>query len=97
MGCSFRVADRGIVGTRVLGRSDLYCDSFHSHGGSVSFTDWVEHPRGHEWAARVGRLIVEREMTYRAACTVVNAAMFGDGCLEGEMRTKIEAEGKGSQ
>jgi hypothetical protein len=31
-------------------------------------------------------------MTYRAAATVVDAAMFGIGCIEGEVRARIEAE-----
>ena len=43
-----------------------------------------------EWVARVCRLVYDREMTYRAAVTVVDAAMFGKGCLEGTIRKQIE-------
>ena len=39
-----------------------------------------------EWASRIGRLIVERQMTYRAARTVVDAAMYGVGCTECTVR-----------
>jgi hypothetical protein len=42
--------------------------------------------RSQAWAQRVGRLIFEREMTYRAACIVVDAAMFSIGCVEGAVR-----------
>jgi hypothetical protein len=45
-----------------------------------------------EYNARVARLIYEREMTARAAKTVVDAAMYGIGCIEGEVRKRIEDE-----
>jgi len=31
-------------------------------------------------------------MTFEAARTVVDAAMYGVGCIEGQMREKIERE-----
>jgi hypothetical protein len=43
-------------------------------------------------ARRVDRLVVERGMTATAAAIVVDAAMFGIGCLEGEVRARIEAQ-----
>jgi hypothetical protein len=45
-----------------------------------------------EWASRIGRLIVERGMTYRAARIVVDAAMYNIGCTEGTVRKRIEEE-----
>ena len=40
---------------------------------------------------RITRL-TERGMTAKAAAIVVDAAMFGIGCLEGEVRARIEAQ-----
>ena len=57
----------------------------------------MEHSNGQEWVARVDRLVVERGMTYRAACVVVDAAMFGKGCLEGTVRKRIEEEQSGKE
>lgn len=46
-----------------------------------------------EYWKRVAKLVLRpRSMTLRAAQTVVDAAMFGKGCLEGTMRAKIQAE-----
>lgn len=55
--------------------------------------DYGQHD---ERCTRINRLVTERLMTKRAATIVVDAAMFGIGCLEGEMRAKIELE-KGKQ
>jgi hypothetical protein len=44
------------------------------------------------YAARVARLIFERQMTARAARTVIDAAMYGKGCVEGTVRAKIQLE-----
>jgi hypothetical protein len=41
---------------------------------------------------RIDRLMTVRGMTLRAARTVVDAAMFGVGCVEGEVRERIELE-----
>lgn len=41
--------------------------------------------------------MVEREMTYQAAVTVVDAAMFGKGCIEGTVRKQIEEEQRGKE
>ena len=47
-----------------------------------------------EYWERVQRLVLRpRSMTLRAAKTVVDAAMYGKGCLEGEVRARIEREG----
>lgn len=44
-----------------------------------------------ERATRITRLIEKpRMMTPRAAATVVDAAMFGIGCVEGEVRQEIQ-------
>lgn len=43
-------------------------------------------------ADRITRLIEDRGMTPKAAATVVDAAMFGIGCLEGTIRKKIQEE-----
>jgi hypothetical protein len=48
-----------------------------------------------ERAHRITRLIEERGMTPAAAATVVDAAMFGIGCLEGTIRARIEREKRG--
>lgn len=45
-----------------------------------------------EWFARVRSLMDRRGMSYRGAKTVVDAAMFGIGCLEGEVRERIAKE-----
>ena len=46
-----------------------------------------------EYMLRVWKLMdPPRSMSHRAAKIVVEAAMFGIGCLEGEMRKKIEQE-----
>ena len=45
-----------------------------------------------EWTDRVLALQVNRGMTARAATIVVDAAMFGIGCIEGEVRERIEKE-----
>lgn len=50
-----------------------------------------------EWARRVGQLIVVRGMSGRAARIVVDAAMFGIGCLEGTVRKQIEEESRGKE
>jgi hypothetical protein len=44
-----------------------------------------------ERAERIARLVEKpRCLTVTAASTVVDAAMFGIGCLEGRMRQKIQ-------
>ena len=43
---------------------------------------------------RILRLMIRRRMTFEAARTVVDAAMYGIGCIEGKVRAKIEAEKK---
>ena len=45
-----------------------------------------------EWTARVAALQVNRGMTARAATITVDAAMYGIGCTEGEVRARIEKE-----
>ena len=46
-----------------------------------------------ERAARITRLIEKpRCMTPEAAATVVDAAMFGIGCIEGTVRDRIQAD-----
>jgi hypothetical protein len=45
-----------------------------------------------ERGLRIYSLVKDRGMTYRAAETVVDAAMFGIGCIEGDVREKIERE-----
>jgi hypothetical protein len=45
---------------------------------------------GCERARRIMRLIVNRDMSLRAASIVVDAAMYGVGCIEGEVRAEIE-------
>jgi hypothetical protein len=48
-----------------------------------------------ERARRITRLIEKpRMMTPEAAAVVVDAAMFGIGCLEGTVRARIELEKK---
>ena len=41
---------------------------------------------------RVAALQVNRGMTARAATITVDAAMYGIGCVEGEVRARIERE-----
>lgn len=46
-----------------------------------------------ERSARITRLIEKpRCMTPAAAATVVDAAMFGIGCIEGKVRAVVQAE-----
>jgi hypothetical protein len=45
-----------------------------------------------EWLNRILWLCNRRSMTWRASRTVVDAAMYGIGCTEGEVREKIESE-----
>jgi hypothetical protein len=47
-----------------------------------------------EYSARVWWLTFLRGMTLRAAKIVVDAAMYGKGCIEGEVRAAIEAQKK---
>ena len=48
-----------------------------------------------EYWERVQRLVLRpRSMTLRAAKIVVDAAMYGQGCLEGEVRARLEREGQ---
>lgn len=47
-----------------------------------------------EYWERVLRLMFNRRMTARAARTVIDAAMYGKGCLEGDVRARIESEVK---
>ncbi len=48
--------------------------------------------RRKEYWERVLRLMFIRRMTARAARTVIDAAMYGIGCVEGEVRSRIERE-----
>ena len=49
----------------------------------------------YEYSQRIMRLVdAPRLMSIRAATTVVEAAMFGIGCIEGEVRARIEAQKK---
>lgn len=43
-----------------------------------------------EYHIRVERLVEERGMTLQAATIVVDAAMYGIGCIEGTMRKQIQ-------
>ena len=47
-----------------------------------------------EYRKRVANLIAFRGMSDRAARIVVDAAMYGIGCIEGEVRARIEAQKK---
>lgn len=40
----------------------------------------------HEWCERIDRLVRERGMSKQAAVIVIDAAMFGIGCVEGKVR-----------
>ena len=47
----------------------------------------------YEYSRRIMRLLnAPRLMTVRAATITVEAAMFGNGCIEGEVRKRIEKE-----
>ena len=49
----------------------------------------------YEYSQRIMRLVdAPRLMSIRAATITVDAAMFGIGCVEGDMRAKIEAQKK---
>jgi hypothetical protein len=48
--------------------------------------------RNWERDQRILHLMFLRGMTQRAATIVVDAAMFGIGCTEGDVRTRIEKE-----
>jgi hypothetical protein len=48
--------------------------------------------RVQERLTRIYKLVKGRGMTFRAASIVIDAAMFGDGCIEGEVRARIERE-----
>jgi len=53
---------------------------------------FVAHDRDRYWE-RVQRLVLRpRSMTLRAAKIVVDAAMLGIGCTEGDVRTRIAFE-----
>ena len=65
----------------------------------VDFSRWLaagpywDNYRGMvERAERIIRLQTGRGMSPRAATIVVDAAMYGIGCTEGEVREKIERE-----
>ena len=45
-----------------------------------------------ERAARIVALQVNRGLSARAATITVDAAMYGIGCVEGEIRARIEKE-----
>ena len=47
-----------------------------------------------EYRERVANLIAFRGMSDRAARIVVDAAMYGIGCIEGEVRARIETQKK---
>ena len=47
-----------------------------------------------EYQNRVLDLIEKRGMSPRAATIVIDAAMYGIGCIEGEVRAAIEAQKK---
>ena len=47
-----------------------------------------------EYRERVATLIAFRGMSDRAARIVVDAAMYGIGCIEGEVRARIETQKK---
>ena len=49
----------------------------------------------YEYSQRIMRLVdAPRLMSIRAATITVEAAMFGIGCIEGEVRSRIEAQKK---
>ena len=49
----------------------------------------------YEYSQRIMRLVdPPRSMSLHAATIVVEAAMFGIGCIEGEVRARIEAQKK---
>ena len=45
--------------------------------------------------SRIWKLMFYRGMAFEAARTVVDAAMFGIGCIEGQVRARIEEEKRG--
>lgn len=45
-----------------------------------------------QYERRITELIVNRGMTRRAATIVIDAAMYGIGCMEGRVREQIEAQ-----
>jgi hypothetical protein len=47
-----------------------------------------------EYEARILRLVFQRHMTKRASTIVVDAAMYGKGCVEGKVREDIERKKK---
>lgn len=52
----------------------------------------------YEYSHRIMRLVdAPRLMSIRAATITVDAAMFGIGCIEGEVRARIEAQKKEPQ
>lgn len=54
----------------------------------------IDDPRFIEYVLRVWKLMETRKMSLRAAKVVVGSAMYGIGCIEGEVRARIEAEEK---
>ncbi len=46
---------------------------------------------------RIRHLVEDHGMAFRAARTVVDAAMYGIGCTEGTVREKIEREKQNGQ
>ena len=62
-----------------------------SYLGETITPSWKDDPKRHEFCARINRL-VRRGMTTKAARIVVNAAMFGEGCIEGQKREQIQKE-----
>ena len=58
--------------------------------GTTDFFD--ERSKQVERAERIIRLQTSRGMTPRAATITVDAAMYGIGCVEGEVRARIEKE-----
>lgn len=52
-------------------------------------TEALRRANIHEWVRRYQALLF-KGMSVRGAETVVDAAMFGVGCTEGEVRAKIE-------
>jgi hypothetical protein len=53
---------------------------------------WTDDPKRHEFCRRMNQLVDVRRMSKRAAMMVVDAAMFGIGCVEGEVRDRIQKE-----
>jgi len=57
--------------------------------GVIKRTPATEYKR-----CRVVYLMTERDMSLRAAKIVVGCGLFGVGCIEGEVRAKVEAQKK---